>query len=114
MTAQQVKQTERQLELAVSSYIGRMPFLWVGVDDEAGTDSARARIERNSIALLSNWSGPPVDAPSRQWLGRFSNSDKVQKSGLWNQNHVSEPYDPAFLDLLERHIRLEPPRGLKS
>ncbi len=103
MTAQQVNQNEHQLELAVSSYIGQMPFLWVGVDDQAGKESARVRVERNSIALLSNWSGPPLDPPSRRWLGRYSNSEKVQKSGLWNQNHVAESYDGTFLDVLQRY-----------
>jgi len=112
MTGQQVKEKEHQLELAVSWYIGRMPFLWVAVDDQAGRDSGRAQIERSSIGLLSNTSPPAIDLPSRRWLGRYSNSDKVQKSGLWNQNHVMEGYDPAFLDFLERCVKLvqKPPR----
>ena len=28
----------------------------------------------------------------------------VRDSGLWNQNHVDEGYDPAFLDVLERFV----------
>jgi hypothetical protein len=32
------------------------------------------------------------------WLGNYCNRVRVRKSGLWNQNHVEEDYDPAFLD----------------
>jgi hypothetical protein len=105
MTGEQVKQAEHQLEMAVSAYIGQMSFLWVGVDDEAGVGSARVRIERNSIALLSNLSGPVGDPQSRLWLGRYSNSEKVQQSGLWNQNHVDEAYASNFLSMLATYAK---------
>jgi hypothetical protein len=28
----------------------------------------------------------------------------VRKSGLWNQNHVDEAYDPAFLDRFDELV----------
>ena len=47
-----VKSTEADLEALVSRYIGDMPFLWLGVEDEPSPASQRGLIERNAIALL--------------------------------------------------------------
>lgn len=96
-----VRMGEQSLECAVSRIIGDMPFLWLPILDEAGPDSLRGYIERNSIALLSNYNRPPLDPPSRTWLGHRCNRERVRKSGLWNSNHVDEDYDPAFLNVLE-------------
>ena len=82
-----------------------MPFLWLEIDDEPGPDSLRGYIERNAIALLSNYGKEPLDPPSGEWLGRLCDRERVRNSGLWNQNHVEERYDPAFLDTLERLAR---------
>jgi len=80
-----------------------MPFLWLAVEDEPGPKSLCGVIERNSIALLSNFNTPdvPLDPPSPNWLGRWADRELVRRSGLWNVNHVAEVYDPAFLDLME-------------
>ena len=93
--------SERDVEQAVSAVIGRMPFLWLAVSDEAGPNSLRGYIERNAISLLSNRRGEPLDPPSPNWLGHHCNRPKVRTSGLWNSKHVDEPYDPAFLDVME-------------
>jgi len=93
-----VREGEVDLERQVSDFIGRMWFLWLAIEDEPGPNSRRGYIERNSIALLSNFNRPVLDAPSKAWLGHHSNRERVRKSGLWNQNHVEEGYDPAFLD----------------
>ena len=37
---------EADVEARVSHYIGDMPFLWLGVEDEIGTASQRGLIER--------------------------------------------------------------------
>lgn len=92
---------EAPIELAVSAYLRAMPFLWLSVDDEPGPNSVRGVIERNTIALLSNLDRPPLDTPSAGWLGHESGREKVRRSGLWNQRHVDEAYDPAFLGVLE-------------
>lgn len=98
---------EREHERRVSAYIGAMPFVWVEIGDEPGRDSMRGRIERNAIALLSNYGASVrLDPPSSGWLGVHSDRELVRESGLWNQNHVREPYDPAFLDDFERVITL--------
>jgi hypothetical protein len=95
---------EMTLEQEVSAIISQMPFLWLAVEDEPGTGNRRVYIERNAIALLSNYGKPVLDAPSCEWLGLSSSREKVIKSGLWNQKHVAESYDPAFLDVMEHAI----------
>ena len=95
---------ERPIEKRVSEYIGAMPFLWLGVDDELGAGSQRGFLERNAIALLSNYSREPIDPPSGDWLGQYSDRELVRQSGLWNNNHVQETYDPRFLDTLEKIV----------
>ena len=78
-----------------------MPFLWLRIEDAYGPASLRGRIERNSIGLLSNYNKTPLDPASATWLGRHCDRLLVQQSGLWNNNHVNEAYDPLFLDDLE-------------
>jgi len=92
---------EAPVEQAVTNYICAMPFLWIDVGDEPGPASLRGFIERNSIALLSNQGRGLLDPPSRNWLGHSSDRELVRGSGLWNQRHVGETHDPAFLDVLE-------------
>jgi hypothetical protein len=98
----EVRAGERVLECEVSQVIRAMPFLWLAVQDEAGPESGRGYIERNAIALLSNYNKAPLDPSSENWLGHDSDRERVRNSGLWNQNHVDEKYDPAFLDRLDR------------
>jgi hypothetical protein len=96
-----LSKAEAPVEHAVTQYLGAMPFLWINVDDQPGPNSKRGVIERNSIALLSNHGRAPLDPPSLGWLGNRSNRSLVRSSGLWNQRHVEETYDPGFLDLFE-------------
>ena len=65
----QVLDNERFMEMAVSDVIRGMPLLWLAVEDAAGRESLRGYIERNSIALLSNYGKEPIDPPSKSWLG---------------------------------------------
>jgi hypothetical protein len=102
----EVKEGEFELERAVSEYIGAMPFLWVDVPNQADDRmSDRGYVERNAIALLSNVGQEPIDRPSENWLGRWSNREAVRASGLWNVNHVNEHADPAFLTRLVDFVR---------
>ena len=96
----EVLERELPLERAVSRVIGDMSFLWLAVGDEPGPKSQRGFIERNAIALLSNYGKSPVDPSSDSWLGSYCTREKVRTSGLWNSNHVDESYDPTFLDTL--------------
>jgi len=100
----QVRIMEQPLELTVSKYIRLMPFLWLEIDDPPGPESGRGYIERNSIGLLSNYGPEEIDPPSTQWLGRYCDRERVRRSGLWNNNHVNEHYDPNFLVALQRKI----------
>ena len=101
---QRIRGLERAIEERVSDYIGAMPFLWIAVDEPQGAATGRGYIERNSIALLSDFGKPAIDPPSLNWLGHHCPRARVQRSGLWNQNHVEEEYDPSFLDTLARLV----------
>ena len=96
--------SELALEAAVSEYIRSMPFLYLAVDDEPSPTSDRRIIERNSIGLLSNFAREHVDTASKLWLGSYCDREKVRRSELWNNNHVDEVYDRAFLHLLEGYV----------
>jgi hypothetical protein len=102
--AADVRAGEIALEQEVSRVIGSMPFLWLAVEDDAGPGSLRGYIERNSIALLSDYEKPPLDPPSSDWLGRHCDRQRVRNSGLWNSNHVDERYDLDFLASLEQLV----------
>ena len=104
MTRAQVNAGEADLERRVTAHIGRMPFLWLSVPDAPGSESARGRVERGAIGLLSHYSAPAEDPSSAHWLGHHSDRERIRESGLWNSRHVDEPYDPAFLDEMERLI----------
>lgn len=100
----EVRDEEYILERRVSAYIREQPFLWVDVDDKPSADSDRAYLERNAIALFSNFDDQTIDPRSDGWLGAYSRSREIRESGLWNVNHVEEEYDPDFLGLLEDAI----------
>ena len=107
----EIKYLEQPLERAVSQVIGGMPFLWISIGDKPGPRSLRGYIERNVIALLSNYGKAPIDPPSDTWLGSHCTRDRVRSSGLWNSNHVNEKYDPGFLDHLASLVeRTEQPK----
>jgi hypothetical protein len=99
-----IKAGEFDLEREVSRIIGAMPFLWLPVEDAPSVESLRGYIERNSIALLSNIDKPLLDPSSIGWLGQFCDRVRVRRSGLWNQNHTEQQYDPSFLSVFERLI----------
>jgi hypothetical protein len=99
-----LRQLEMPLEIAVSNHIKSMPFVWLEVPDEPGPDSLRAFIEKNSIALLSNFDKDPIDPPSSNWLGNNCDRTKVKTSGLWNSDHVDARYSPEFLKILGAFI----------
>jgi hypothetical protein len=101
-----IRQNEKELEILVSDYIRKMPFLWLQIGDASGPGSNRGVIERNSIALLSNFchQSETIDPASDSWLGKYAKSDDIKQSGLWNVNHVRESFAPEFLNLLEHAV----------
>ena len=101
----EVMLAERPHETLVSEYLGAMTILYLPVPDDPGSQSARGVIERNSIALLSACRHPSPDPQSPTWLGQFSSRDPIRQSGLWNNRHVDEDYDPDFLHLFDDLIQ---------
>jgi hypothetical protein len=100
----ELRDEEYLLERRVSAYIREQPFLWVDLDDAPSADSDRASLERNVIALLSNFDERSIDPRADGWFGRYSRSGEIRESGLWNVNHVDERYDRGVLDLFESAI----------
>ena len=96
-----VRDGEFELERTVSRVIGKMPFLWLEVDDPPGPESLRRYIEKNTITLLSGYCRPDIDPPRDSWLGLHCPREKVRRSGLWNQQNVEDDYEPGFLSVLE-------------
>lgn len=101
----EVRRAESEHEIHVSRHIRSMPFLWLNVPNDQGGPPMRGMIERNAIALLSNWGQAPIDPASTVWLGRSSPRPKVSSSGLWNQNHVDEVCNLEFLAQMWRLVR---------
>ena len=99
--SKEIRESELILEQLVSQAIGKMPFLYLAILDDANSDSMRGYIERNCIALLSNYDKHPIDPASSDWLGRKCNREKVVHSGLWNQKHVDEDYSPEFIEVFQ-------------
>jgi hypothetical protein len=62
-------------------------------------------VYRNAIALLSNFNtmDDPYDPSGPNWLGRWADT-KICSSGLWNVKHITDSYDPAFLEILEKLV----------
>jgi hypothetical protein len=105
-----VREGEEWLEQKVTAHIGAMPFLWLAVEDPPSRETQRGYIERHAIALLSGMNVSPdqqIDPSCRSWLGLFSDRENVRRSGLWNNRHVTDPYNPDFLDLLEHLVAIK-------
>ena len=113
--------SDQEHQQCVSAYIGKMPFLWLKVDDH----HERQFIESNTVAMLSNFrhKSNPIDVQSDDWLGHFrfdqkyqyrtkrirQNRKKVAKSGLWNVNYVNwKCYDRKLLDKISIAIDSTP------
>lgn len=94
------RMAELHLEQRVSEYIGNLEIICVHVTDPPGPDSFRGYFERQCIALLSGFNEPAIDPASKNWLGLASGRERVRHSGIWNNRHVDETYDPKFLDHL--------------
>lgn len=99
-----IKNLEVPIEIDVSKYINTMPFIWIEIDDLPSPNSLRDYIERNSIALLSNFGKSKFDHPNTNWLGFYTSNPAITESGLWNVNHVGDVYDVKFLDILQNLI----------
>ena len=105
-----IREKEHPIEQRVSHFVRSMPFLYLNVDDEPSKQSRRAYLERNAIALLSNYqhlgTHRAIDPPSNNWLGIHCKHPAVRKSGLWNVRHVdARKWDPDFLDTLELYTK---------
>ncbi|MFW9887742.1 MAG: hypothetical protein ACFFER_06135 [Candidatus Thorarchaeota archaeon] len=71
--SRKIRNKEYPIEKRVSHHIRSMPFLWLEVDDEPSKHSMRAYLERNAIALLSNYQKlgtiNAIDPPVKELVG---------------------------------------------
>ncbi|KXB07989.1 hypothetical protein AKJ58_01245 [candidate division MSBL1 archaeon SCGC-AAA385D11] len=101
----EVRKRELDMEKEVSKHIRNLPFLWIKINDKPGAGSKRAFVERNSIALLSNFGKEPIDPREQAWLGNHSPKRKIRESGLWNVDYVDESYKRGFLEEMRGIVR---------
>ncbi len=102
----EIRAAEYSLEKMVSQKVNSMPFIWLGLDSRTGTRDFARFMEKNVIALLSNYGKAPVDGPSSTWLGNYCVNPFVQRSGLWNVEYVSERYTPAFMEEFRKLVNI--------
>ena len=82
----------------VDEVIRSMSFVWLETDDVRLQD----RIEKEAIALLSNYLKPPLDPPSADWLGHYGHRAQITGSGLWNIHYVDRDYRQSTIARLVR------------
>jgi hypothetical protein len=96
---------EQIIEKKVSSYIHKMPILWLAVPGNSHKNNMRAFIESNSIALLSNYlKNEKIDSPSKNWLGLENPEKEISNSGLWNIKHTEKKPDPDLIVQLKKLV----------
>ena len=101
----QVIEFERELEKQVSNYIRSLSFTILEINGESSKDNDRAFVEKNSIALLSNYNRNIIDPASENWLGGYTKREKIIQSGLWNSNYVERLHiDDGFFETMSVHI----------
>ena len=84
--------------MSVSRCIGAMPFLFLGVEDEPGPASERGFIERNVIALLSDYREASLDPSLPGWPGPLERPGSVCASPVCGTTITwMRPMTPPFL-----------------
>lgn len=99
--------SELSLEKSVSDYLYTLPFTILEVPGPSAKNNDRAFIEKNSIILLSNYDRKPINNYAEDWLGIYSQDEKIINSGLWNSKfvkwkEVESNYFEKFEHYLER------------
>lgn len=102
-TSREIREKEHFLEKLVSEYIGQLGVIVLDVDDLPSASSARAYIEKNSIALLSSLNSS-FNFPTTNWLGNFSPRSEIVDSCLWNINYINASYDSGFMQIFEHYV----------
>lgn len=98
-----IKHGERALEKIVSDYISKLIVMFIEVSDKATKRSARSTIETLSIGLFTE-DFLPVEEPSDDWLGHFSQHEVIEKTGLWNIRDVGTKADMRIVQLIKDRI----------
>lgn len=100
----EVRNSEIQLECAVTEVIGKMPFLWLGVEDLPGSESDRGLIEKGVLSIAGSSYARKTMPPSDNWLGKYAARQIIRESGLWNVANVGDSFDPLSFAAFERWL----------
>lgn len=95
---------QMDVESWINDHMLPMNHLFLPVDDRED----RAYIERKAIGLLSEYGeDKKIDPAPRRWLGRYCDSERVRKSGLWQSDYVDDLYDSRdsnFLNVFSDYV----------
>ena len=106
----EIRRREAELESAVSTYISQLQIVVLEVSDQANKESARSLIERLSIAVFTE-DFFPIEEPSLDWLGLFSQHQTIVQTGLWNLRDSGSRADLQIVDLLRERVIADLKKG---
>ena len=99
------KSMEKDVELLVSDYIGKLGVIVIDADGYPSSTSIRAFLEKNSISLLSACNSS-FNFATISWLGNYSIKEEIRRSCLWNVNHINAHFDNTFLNSLQQQAEI--------
>ncbi|MFP3040256.1 hypothetical protein LQZ19_00390 [Treponema primitia] len=101
----ELKNKETAIEKKVSDYVAKLGIVVISINDESSKESDRAFIEKNTIALIAE-ANRKFDTISEKWLGREHTSDKINKTFLWNKDHVNYKFSERekYFNTLRKYV----------
>jgi hypothetical protein len=100
-----LREQEHPLEVRVSDYIRSLPFLVMDVPGAPSKTSARARLEKNLIGLVSQRRRTTPTLMREGWLGHENPKPEIHRTGLWNIHHVTALYDASIISDINSYIQ---------
>lgn len=104
-----LREQEHPLEVRVSDYIRSLPFLVIDVPGTPSKTSARARLEKNLIGLVSQRRRSTPSLMRDGWLGHENPAPEIHRTGLWNIHHVTALYDGSIVSDIDTYIQQTDP-----
>jgi hypothetical protein len=105
----EIREQEHSLELRVSDYIRKLPFLVVNVPGEPNPNCERALLEKNLIALVSQKRRGNPQLAVNEWLGEYSPHPEISQTGLWNIDYTGSLYSGDTVDTFEQYVEQTDP-----
>ncbi len=109
ISTSEIRAQEHPLELRVSERIRNLPFLVIDIPGKPHADCDRARLEKNLIALVSHARRTNPHLKKDDWLGHHSPRAEINKTGLWNLDHVNSFYTDSIISEVTPYIESTSP-----